>query len=168
MRDRGRAVGRPDPARISQVEVVPIDSHNGGNRSMPKTIQQSVTLPAPAGDLYRTYLDPKRHAAITGTPVKIGARPGSPFRAFNGALSGKMLFTRPEQMIVQTWRSTGFGRKDLDSILVLTFWPRGKSGRVRLVHVNVADRDARGVTEGWKKYYWRPWRAYLRRRRRSK
>ncbi len=78
---------------------------------MPKTIQQSVTLPAPAADLYRMYLDPKRHAAITGAPVRIGARPGSFFRAFNGALSGKMLLARPGRMIVQTWRSTGFGAK---------------------------------------------------------
>jgi activator of HSP90 ATPase len=135
---------------------------------MPKTIQQSVTLPAPAADLYRMYLDPKRHAAITGAPVRIGARLGSPFRAFNGALSGKMLFTRPGRMIVQTWRSTGFGPEDIDSTLVLTFWPRGKSGCIRLVHVNVADRDARGVTEGWKKYYWKPWRAYLTKTRRAR
>ena len=76
---------------------------------MPKTILQSVTLPAPAADLYRMYLDPRRHAAITGAPVRIGARPGTPFRAFNGALSGTILFTRPGRMIVQTWRSTGFG-----------------------------------------------------------
>jgi activator of HSP90 ATPase len=134
---------------------------------MPKTIQQSVTLPAPARDLYRMYLDPKRHAAITGAPVRISARAGAPFRAFNGALSGRMLATRPGRMIVQTWRSTGFGRTDPDSILVLTFSPRGRSGRIRLVHVNVADRDARGVTEGWRKYYWRPWRAYLALRRRK-
>jgi hypothetical protein len=25
----------------------------------------------------------------------------------------------------------------------------------------VADHDVEGVTEGWKKYYWDPWRAYL-------
>ena len=135
---------------------------------MPKTIQQSVTLPAPAADLYRMYLDSKRHAAITGAPVRIGARPGSPFRAFNGALSGKMLVTRPGRMIVQTWRSTGFGVKDPDSILILTFSSRGKSGRIRLVHANVADRDARGVTEGWPKYYWRPWRTYLTKKRRAR
>jgi activator of HSP90 ATPase len=132
---------------------------------MPKTIQQSVTLPAPAAELYRMYLDPKRHAAITGAPVKIGSKPGSAFRAFGGALSGKVLFTRPGRMIVQRWRSINFGPKDLDSTLILTFWPRGKSGRIQLVHVNVADRDARGVTEGWKKYYWKPWRAYLTKRR---
>ena len=132
---------------------------------MPKTIQQTVTLPATAAELYRIYLSPKSHAAITGAPVKIGSKPGSAFRAFNGALSGRMLCTRPGRMIVQTWRSTNFGPEDLDSTLVLTFWPRGKSGRIQLVHVNVADRDVRGVTEGWKKYYWKPWRAYLTKRR---
>jgi activator of HSP90 ATPase len=135
---------------------------------MPKTIQQSVTLPAPARDLYRAYLDSKRHAAIIGAPVKIGARPGSAFRAFHGALSGRILLTRPGRLIVQTWRSTGFGRNDPDSILVLAFSPRGRSGHIRLVHVNVADRDARGVTEGWRRYYWRPWRAQLTRRRRAR
>jgi activator of HSP90 ATPase len=114
------------------------------------------------------YLDPRRHAAITGAPVRISARPGTAFRAFNGALSGRMLHTRPGRMIVQTWRSTGFGAKDIDSTLILTFWPRGKSGRIQLVHVNVADRDVRGVTEGWKAYYWRPWRAYLTKKRRAR
>jgi len=132
---------------------------------MPKTIQQSVTLPAPPAELYRTYLDPRRHAAVTGAPVTIGSKPGSTFRAFGGALSGKVLFTRPGRMIVQTWRSTNFGERDLDSTLILTFWPRGRSGRIQLVHANVADRDVRGVTEGWRKYYWRPWRAYLTKRR---
>ena len=132
---------------------------------MPKTIQQSVTLPAPPAELYRTYLDPRRHAAVTGAPVTIGSKPGSTFRAFGGALSGKVLFTRPGRMIVQTWRSTNFGERDLDSTLILTFWPRGRSGRIQLVHANVADRDVRGVTEGWRKYYWKPWRAYLTKRR---
>jgi len=82
---------------------------------MPKTIQQSVTLPAPAAELYRTYLDPRRHAAVTGAPVTIGSKPGSTFRAFGGALSGKVLFTRPGRMIVQTWRSTNFGGPGLHS-----------------------------------------------------
>jgi activator of HSP90 ATPase len=128
---------------------------------MPRTIQQTVTLPAPAGELYRMYLDPRRHAAFTGAPVKISATPGSPFRAFGGALSGKMLFTKPGRMIVQTWRSANFGPDDLDSTLILTFWPAGQSARIHLVHANVADRDVRGVTQGWRTYYWKPWRAYL-------
>jgi len=27
--------------------------------------------------------------------------------------------------------------------------------------VNVADHDVQGVTEGWEKYYWAPWRKFL-------
>jgi len=34
--------------------------------AMPKTIQQTVRLPASPDDLFDAYLDPARHAAITG------------------------------------------------------------------------------------------------------
>ena len=46
------------------------------------------------------YLNPKRHAAITGAPVKIGSKPGPSFRAFDGALSGRMLFTLSGRLIL--------------------------------------------------------------------
>lgn len=40
------------------------------------------------------------------------------------------------------------------------------SGRIDLVHVNVPCHDYRGVNQGWKNYYWKPWRKYLARKRR--
>jgi activator of HSP90 ATPase len=107
------------------------------------------------------YLDPRTHAAFTGAPVKVSSRPGSPFSAFGGALSGRTLMTVPDRLIVQAWRSINFKKSDPDSILVLIFKPRGKQGRIDLVHANVADQDAEGVRKGWKKYYWTPWRRYL-------
>ena len=129
---------------------------------MPKTLQQSVILPAAASSLYDMYLDPRIHEAITGAPVTISSAPGSEFRAFNGMLSGIMLYTVPRRLIVQSWRSDNWNAGDVDSILVITFWPSDDdSGRVELVHVNVADQDVQGVTEGWEKYYWTPWRKYL-------
>ena len=39
---------------------------------MPRTLQQSVVLPASPARLYAMYLDPKTHAAITGEPARIG------------------------------------------------------------------------------------------------
>jgi activator of HSP90 ATPase len=129
---------------------------------MPKTIRQSVKLPAPAERLYDMYLDPKVHGAFTGSRVTINSKPGSRFRAFDDMLSGKMLYTVPKRLIVQSWRANHWQPEDLDSILVLSFWPEGDSGRIQLVHVNVADHDYQGVKEGWGKYYWKPWREYLR------
>jgi uncharacterized protein YndB with AHSA1/START domain len=107
------------------------------------------------------YLDPKLHGAFTGAPVKIAARVGAKFEAFHGALSGTILQLIPNRLIVQSWRSSQFGRRDLDSTLVLAFFPAKGGGRIEITHVNVADGDFAGVSEGWSKYYWLPWRQYL-------
>ena len=131
---------------------------------MAKIVRQSVVLPASAKELYATYLSPKGHRAITGSTVQIGSRPGSTFRAFGGALRGRMLQTIPGRLIVQSWRSTAFRKSDPDSTLIIRFTPAGKRGRVDLVHVNVPDHDYNGVNKGWKSYYWRPWRKLLSRR----
>ena len=129
--------------------------------AMPRTITIAAHLPAKPGRLYRMYLDHKQHAAFTGAPVKIAARAGARFEAFGGALSGTILQLVPERLIVQSWRSSEFGKRDLDSTLVLSFWPDRRGGRIELTHVNVADSDFAGVSEGWNKYYWIPWREYL-------
>jgi len=130
---------------------------------MPRTITMAVQLPCSPARLYRMYLDPKLHAAFTGAPVKIAARAGASFEAFGGALRGTILHVVPNRLIVQSWRSTNFYRTDLDSTLVLSFWPEKIGGRIELTHVNVADSDFAGVSEGWSKYYWTPWREYLTR-----
>ena len=120
-----------------------------------------MTLPAGPESLYTMYLDPKIHAAITGMPVKISAKPGAAFSAFGGAISGTTIAAIPHRLIVQSWRSTHFAKKDPDSILILAFSSAGDQGRIDLVHVNVADADAEGVRKGWKKFYWTPWKKYL-------
>jgi uncharacterized protein YndB with AHSA1/START domain len=131
---------------------------------MPRTITMAVDLPASPARLYRMYISPKSHAAFTGAPVTIAARAGAAFCAFGGALSGKILHLVPNRLIVQTWRSTHFAKRDLDSTLILAFFPQNEGGRIELTHVNVADGDFAGVSEGWSKYYWIPWREYLVRR----
>ncbi len=130
---------------------------------MPNVIKQSVILPAPAADLYAMYLNPKTHRAITGGKVIINARRGSRFSAFDGMLQGRTLHTVPGRLIVQAWRSVNFKKADIDSTLILRFTPKGRRGRIDLVHVNVPAQDYRGVMQGWKKYYWGPWRRYLAR-----
>jgi activator of HSP90 ATPase len=122
-------------------------------------------FPLRARELYSMYLNPKAHAAITGQKVQIGARAGARFSAFNAALSGRILQTIPGRLIVQAWRSSAFHKNDPDSTLVLRFISRGSKGHIELVHVNVPGHDYRGVDNGWRRYYWKPWRKYLADRR---
>ena len=130
---------------------------------MRSIIYQSVTLPASAEALFDMYLDPARHAAITGQSVVIGGDGGAEFHAFGDMLSGTMLQIVKPYLIVQSWRSANFGAADPDSTLILSFSNQGSEGRIDLVHVDVPAIDYDGVAEGWEKFYWAPWRAYLER-----
>jgi activator of HSP90 ATPase len=129
---------------------------------MTKPIIQSVLFDASAKELYDLYMNPKRHAAFTGGPVKISAKVGSKFEAFGKMLWGSTIATIHGKLIVQRWRSMNFKKSDPDSILTLTFSEDGKRGRIDLVHINVPEQDHAGVTKGWRKYYWGPIGAYLK------
>jgi activator of HSP90 ATPase len=129
---------------------------------MTKTIQQSILFQASPETLYDMYMNSKKHTAATGVPAKLGRKIGSSFTAFGGQLEGRNLALVPGKMIVQAWRSSGWKKTDSDSVLVLTFRKEGSGGRVDLAHVNVPDHDHQGVTKGWEKFYWKPWREYLR------
>jgi uncharacterized protein YndB with AHSA1/START domain len=128
---------------------------------LPRTIQIAASLPASPDRLFDMYLDPVEHSAFSGSPVTISPVPGAAFNAFNNVLSGKILQVVRKRLIVQSWRSTNWGPTDLDSTLVLTFLPEAEGGRIELTQVNVVDTDFSGVSHGWEKFYWTPWRAYL-------
>jgi activator of HSP90 ATPase len=128
---------------------------------MPRTLLLAASLPAAPDRLFDMYLDSESHAAFTGGAVVIEPRPGSPFSAFEGILSGTMLHIEPKRLIVQTWRSGNWPAGGIDSVLTLSFWPQDDATRIELVHANVPDEDFAGVSQGWEKYYWTPWRAYL-------
>src|SRR3989304_2598222 len=128
---------------------------------MDKPIQQSVTFPVRASRLYALYADGKLHSAATGQPAAIGKAAGGRFSAFEGMITGKLLHLRKNKLIVQTWRGKHWKPSDPDSVLILKFEDTPKGGRVQLVHVNVPAHDQKGVTAGWKKFYWEPWETFL-------
>ena len=128
---------------------------------MTPPIRQSIVLKAPPEELFDTFLDSRKHSAATGMPAKVSRRVGAGFTAFGGALRGRNLLIVSRRMIVQAWRSRQWKASDPDSILVLCFSKARGGGRIDLVHVNVPAHDHKGVTRGWPKYYWAPWKAYL-------
>jgi activator of HSP90 ATPase len=130
---------------------------------MSRPIVQSVTFKASPAKLFEIYTDSKLHSAATGAKARISAKAGAKFTAFDGMLVGKNLVVVPGRIIVQAWRAAHWDKSDLDSILTLTFCKAPGGGRIDLVHVGVPQHDHQGVTQGWPKYYWKPWRAYLKR-----
>ncbi len=130
---------------------------------MTKPIVQSVTFKASPAELFRIFTNSKKHSAATGAKAVVSAKAGARFAAFDGMLEGRNLLVVPNRMIVQAWRASHWKKSDLDSILTLTFSRAPGGGRIDLVHVGVPQHDHKGVTEGWPKYYWEPWKTYLQR-----
>ncbi len=100
---------------------------------MRSVIKQSVVLPASGEELFDSYLDPKRHGAITGSPVKISKAAGAAFEAFEGAIWGAIVAVTRKRLIVQTWRSSEFKKKSpgFDADLVVLRRRQGRAHRSR-------------------------------------
>ncbi len=128
---------------------------------MTPVIQQRVEFKASPARLFRLYLDSKQHSAATRAKAVVSKNVGGKFSAFDGMITGTNLAIVPNRMIVQSWRAKHWKKTDLDSILVLTFSRTRQGTQLDLAHANVPEHDHEGVSKGWEKYYWKPWRAYL-------
>jgi activator of HSP90 ATPase len=127
---------------------------------MSRVIEQSVHLPVSARELFDTYLESGKHAAIGGT-VTVSREVGAEFSAFDGGLTGRNLAIVPERLIVQFWRASVWQVGDPDSVLILTFSDDSAGGRIDLVQVNVPDHAVDMIDDGWKQHYWKPWSVYF-------
>lgn len=135
---------------------------------MTPVIEQSVSFNAMPAKLYSFFMSSAKHTAATGMPAKVSPKVGGKWSAFGGMILGKNLMLIPNRMIVQTWRSSAWKKSDPDSILVVKFEKSaGGETRVVLTHVGVPAYDHKGVTEGWVKYYWEPWKIFISSRKRS-
>jgi len=129
---------------------------------MTPVIEQTVAFNATPAKLYELFMDSAKHTAATGMPAKISRKVGGKWSAFSGMILGKNLSLIPNRMIVQSWRSAEWKKADPDSVLVVSFEKTANGGaQVHLVHVGVPEYDHAGVTQGWVKFYWEPWKTYL-------
>jgi len=131
---------------------------------MRNVIQQTVNFAASPETLCEMYLDPVRHAQITGSPVvRIGPEAGAEFEAFDRRISGRILAVTPGRQIVQSWRSFEWKAEDLDATLVLEFRPEATGTRLEMTLVGAPDHLVDKLQANWAMRYWDPWKACLAR-----
>jgi activator of HSP90 ATPase len=134
---------------------------------MATTFTQSLLFNASPAVVYSLYADQKLHAAATGSAATIKAKAGIPFTAWDGYISGVTLHAEKDRMIVQTWRTTDWPSEAPDSVFILLFLPasvpEGQGTRLLVTHANVPDDQADELKKGWSEYYWKPWKAWIKR-----
>jgi activator of HSP90 ATPase len=127
-----------------------------------ESLKLSITLPVKAEQLYKDWLNSKKHAAFTGGEVSISAKVNTAHTAWDGYISGKNLELKPGKKIVQTWRTAEFPDDAPDSILELSFEEKAGKTTLKIYHHNLHKGAAKKYTQGWKDHYFNPMKEYYK------
>ncbi len=129
---------------------------------MAKHVKQKVTYKkTKPKDLYELYMNPKKHGLISGSPVTISSKAGSPYSSHGGYITGKTIHTVKDYIIVQTWRAMDWTAEDPDSIFTIVLESNGKDTILHAIHTGLPDTKAESIEKGWNDHYWKPWKQHL-------
>ena len=132
-------------------------------------IRQTQFIPdAKPEQVYRAFLNPKIHAAFTGSNSTGTGRVGRKFTAWDGYITGKTLQLKSGKKIVQAWRTTEFPDEYPDSKLELIFKTKKGGTEIVMTHTKVPASQTAEYREGWVSSYWDPLREYFRRPQKRK
>lgn len=126
-----------------------------------RTITQKVVVPATPAQVYDAFLNPRIHAAFTGSPATGSARVGGKFTAWDGYISGVHRELVKDCRIVQDWQTTEWPDGAKPSRVEFTFKAVAGGTEIRMVHSNVPAEQADSYRQGWIDYYWTPLTAHF-------
>ncbi len=128
-----------------------------------ETIRQSVVIHATPEEVYDAYVDPKKHAEFTATPVTGVPKVGGRFTAGDGYISGRFIVLERGKKVVQEWKTTEWPAGSPPSRLELTLTPKdARSTVLTMVHSDIPTGQGDYYSKGWKDYYWGPMKEYFR------
>lgn len=133
---------------------------------MPSQIRQKLVFRnTSAMELYELYMSSKKHTASTGSPAQISTKIGGRFKAYEEYATGENLLLIKDKLIMQTWRASDWAEKEPDSTFMIYLDQKGKDTTLHMVQAHVPDDLAESLGQGWHDFYWKPWRVYLKGRK---
>jgi activator of HSP90 ATPase len=126
-----------------------------------ETIRQTVLFDASPEEVYEAYVDPKKHAAFTGSGASGTPKEGSKYTAWDGYIFGKYLKLEKGKRVVQEWTTTEWPAGYPPSILELTLKAKGRKTELTMVHSKVPAEQADDYAQGWPDSYWGPLKKYF-------
>ena len=124
-------------------------------------IKQTVVIDTSPLEVYRAYVDPKRHAAFTGTKTTGAPKVGGKFTAGDGYISGRYVTLKPGERIKHEWTTTEWPAGYPPSILELTLKPKGAGTELTMIHSKVPAEQVEYYSKGWNEFYWGPLKKYF-------
>lgn len=134
---------------------------------MAREISQAVTFDATPAVVYRALVDPRHHAAMTGSRATNDGKVGGTFSAYDGYIVGFNVELSKGNRIVQAWRANDW-KEGAWSIACFELRAAG-TGRTLLTFTQhgVPDANHESIRQGWKDFYWTPLSAWLGKRKKK-
>lgn len=127
-----------------------------------ETFELTATFSVSAEKLYRAWLDPVHHAAMSyGGEAAFDAVPGGDHSSGDGYITGRFVELVPGRRLVFTWRTTDFAEGQPDSQVELDFADTPGGCTLRLVHSGLPDDQIDEYRSGWQDYYLEPMTRYF-------
>jgi len=128
-----------------------------------RTIVQKVIIPAPPEEVYRAFMDPKKHTAFTNTETTGSQEVGGEVSAGDGYITARNIELVKGKKIVQEWTTTEWPEGYPPSMLQLDLRMVDGGTELTMTHSKVPEEQADDYAEGWKDYYWDPLIEYFQR-----
>lgn len=125
------------------------------------TIKQEVFINASPDQVYECLIDPRKHAAFTGSRATCDPRPGGKFSAWDGYIFGKNLKLEKGKRIYQEWQTTEWPEGAEPSIIEFRFKPFKGGTKIVMVQSEVPAEQKEEYAQGWIDFYWAPLKAYF-------
>ena len=124
------------------------------------TLHQIEFFAAPAATIFTTFMDEKKHAALTGAEASIDPVKGGQFSVWDGYATGTTIELIPESRIVQQWRASDWP-ENVTSTLTLELISHNEGTQLSLTQEGIPEDDLENIKRGWIEFYWEPLREKL-------
>lgn len=115
-----------------------------------------------AEKLYRAWLDPVHHAAMSyGGEAQFDAQVGGHHSSGDGYITGTFRELEPGRRLVFTWRTTDFAENQPDSLVELKLADTDGGCELTLVHTGLPDDQVEQYKSGWVEFYLDPMKRYF-------
>jgi len=127
------------------------------------SIKQTITFSTDPKSLYYLIMDPKKHAAFTGSKVTMNQKVNGKFSVFDGYCRGYNVELVEGEKIVQAWHFEEVGWPDDHySVCTFVFEKKGNKTKLTFTQTSIPEHKVAELKDGWKQYYWNPMKEYLK------
>jgi len=128
-----------------------------------KSISKTVRFKSTPALVYNLLMDAKKHAAFTGSPVKMSKKVKGEFSVFEGYCHGYNIELVEGQKIVQAWHFQEDGwPTEHYSICAFLLEAEGELTKLTFTQTGIPEHKAVALRKGWSENYWEAMKSYLK------